>query len=203
MIFLFNQIAELRKLLVLQKTNKLEDKEEINTFVNKYFIGSNFDGEAESTDYRIMNIMNEWKSMFSYSPGFNNGIDIIIELVDEVLTNSEIEILQIYQTDAWKTLVELRAPVETVIEKQCKKCNGIFYVMGVSGFLDGVGLVCNRCGNVFFKSFYDDTEIPNCDCGGQFTGECPYCKHRSAMTIGEKSPYWYFDNHKFIRGNGF
>ena len=75
--------------------------------------------------------------------------------------------------------------------------------MSVSGFLDGTGLVCNKCGNVFLKSIYDDFEIPVCDCGGQFLVGCPHCENKTAVTIAEKSPYWYFDNHKFNRGKRF
>ena len=198
-----NKISNLKNLLELQKTDELRDITIIKDYIDKHFIGDNFGGKAPTTDYRIMNIMNEWKDMFSFSPGLVDGIDLIIDLLDKIVEKPRIELMEIYKLEEWKKVINLRGPVETVIEKQCKKCNNIFYVMGVSGFLDGTGLVCNNCGGVFFKSFYDDTEIPECVCGGNYIDQCPFCSHISAVTVGYRSPYWYFRNHKYIIGKGF
>jgi hypothetical protein len=202
-MFGISNIAKLIELLEQQKLGEIEDINIINDFVHLHFIGEGFGGKASTTDYRIMNIMNEWKDMFSYSPGLTLGIDYLIALLTKVKDYPKIDIMDIYKSEEWKELINLRGPVETVIEKQCKKCNGIFYVMGISGFLDGSDLVCNKCGNVYFKSFYDESDLPSCNCGGEYKDECPYCQHRSANTVGYRSPYWYFSNHSYIRGKGF
>lgn len=196
-------ILGLIKLLELQKTGELKDLSEIKEYADKYFSGKNFGGNTSDTDYRIFNIMNEWKSMYSFSPGLEMGVNLIIDLLNKIIEKPNIDILGVYRLEEWKKIVSLRAPVETVIEKQCKECKGVFYTMGVSGFLDGAGLVCNKCGDVYFKSYYDETEIPDCSCGGQYKDECPFCEHKGAETVGYKSPYWYFKNHKYIRGKGF
>ena len=186
-----NKIIKLKEIINSQK------KDEINNFVNDNFIGVNLEGNSSITDYRIMSIIKEWKDMFSYSPGLKEGINIIILLLDKIIITPEIKILEIYKSKEWKELINLRGPVEAIIEKQCKNCNNYFYSMGVSGFLDAEGLVCNKCGDVYFKSIYDDSELPECECGGQYKHECPYCGCESAITIGDKSPYWYFSNHRF------
>ncbi len=71
-----NKIENLRELLIMQKSEKLKETETIWDFVNNNFIGKNFGGKASTTDYLIMNIMNEWKSMFSYPEGFKQGVVI-------------------------------------------------------------------------------------------------------------------------------
>lgn len=196
-------ISGLKKLLELQKTGELNDLNNVKEFTAKYLVGENLDRNAPNTDYRILNIMNEWKSMYSFSPGLTKGVDLIIDLLNRIIEKPDMDILEFYKLEEWKRVVNLRGPVETIIEKQCEECSSIFYTMGVSGFLDGVGLVCDKCGDVFFKSFYDDTKTPDCSCGGHYKDGCPLCGHNSAVTVGYKSPYWYFENHRYTRGKWF
>jgi len=197
------KVTKLKELIKLQENRDLINSNEINDFVNNNFIGVNFGGNSIETDYRIMNIMNEWKDMFSYSPGLTEGIDIIISLLDKIIISPEIDILEIFKSKEWKKLIDLKGPTETIIEKQCKKCNNFFYLIGVSGFLDAEGLVCNKCGDVYFKSIYDESKLPECECGGQYKNECPYCGDNSSNTVGNRSPYWYFSNHRFKLGKSF
>lgn len=197
------KIKRLKELISLQKIGELKKNDEINDFVKDNFIGVDLGEGSLKTDHRIMSIMHEWKDMFSYSPGLINGIDILISLLEKIIINPEIDILEIYRSKEWRELIDLRAPVEAILEMQCKKCNGIFFAMGVSGFLDGAGLVCNKCGDVYFKSIYDDSELPACECGGHYKDECPYCGYKDAVTVGERSRYWYFSNHRFKIGKGF
>jgi hypothetical protein len=189
----------LKELLKQQKNYKLKDINEIDYFVKDHFIEVKFDEKIFKTDYRIMSIMNQWKQMYSYTPGLMEGVDIIALLLDKIIKTPGIDILKIFQSDEWKKLLALRGPVETILEMSCKRCNAIFFSMGLSGFFDGDGYVCDKCGNVYFKSLYDNTEIPECGCGGHYKNNCPFCGNNDAVTIGEKSPYWYFSNHKFVR----
>ena len=192
-----NKIIVFKESIELKKNDELSIFDEINDFINDNFIGADFGGNSTENDYRVMNIMKEWNDMFSYSPGLKEGIDIIISLLEKIMITPEIKILEIYKSMEWKKLIDLRGPVEAIIEMQCKNCNHYFFMMGMSGFLDIKGLICYKCGDVYFKSIYDDSELPECDCGGQYKHGCPYCGYNDVITVGNRSPYWYFSNHRF------
>lgn len=71
---------------------------------------------------------------------------------------------------------------------------------GMSGFLDAIGLVCDHCGDVLFRSYYDESEIPRCSCAGEYRSGCKNCNDKPSKLIKEISPYEYFLDHKNIRG---
>lgn len=71
---------------------------------------------------------------------------------------------------------------------------------GMSGFLDAIGLVCDHCGDVLFRSYYDESEILRCSCSGGYRSGCKNCNDKPSKLIKEISPYEYFLNHNYIRG---
>ncbi len=78
--------------------------------------------------------------------------------------------------------------------------------MGTSGFYDANGLVCPECGDVYFKSYYQDDQTPCPNCEDELPGAehwaCPHCHGKESSTVAEISPYEYFNSHGFKRGPG-
>lgn len=150
-------------------------------------------------------VMNEWNEMFSFVPGRVDGIEPIMQLmkfINKKSTNIKlIDPLAIYKSPYWKEIINLRGPCETVLLNECKSCHSRYHSIGMSGFLDAIGLVCDNCGDVLFKSYYDDNEIPRCSCSGKYIFGCKNCIDQPSKLIKEISPYEYFLNHNYIRGS--
>jgi len=156
--------------------------------------------EYNKTDNEMLNtVMSEWESMYSYIPGRIDGLDNIIKLLGLIKQRRFMSMLTLYKSQYWKELIDLRGPVETVLICECKVCKEVYHSIGMSGFLDAYGLICNTCGDVLFKSYYSETQIPACKCGGSYILGCKKCRNNTFNTIGELSPYKYFEEHKYIR----
>jgi hypothetical protein len=150
----------------------------------------------------IFNLYGEWTGAFSFLPGRTQALQYIRPLANKVdrMANDDTGVL--FDTEEWKELVRLRGPVESVMLNKCSSCHTITPAMGTSGFYDASGLICVECGNVYFKSYGDETVLPQCSCGGHYqqVWPCPRCRGKKYTTIKEISPYEYFATHQFIRG---
>ena len=185
-------------MLEKQKTDVMAYVSVIKEYTEENFIDSEWGGTASKTDFRIMNIMEEWEGMFSFSPGITERIPLIQALLMKIVLRFGLDITDLYKTDEWNKIIELRGPVETVLERKCENCGCFYYSMGLSGFIDGNALICNRCGDVYFKSYYEDLESPKCECNGKFISGCPKCGEQASTTVKCLSPYEYFADHKFL-----
>ena len=140
---------------------------------------------------------------FSFSPGRLDALGPLLALTRWLHDKKRDYVNQKYDLTEWAELVAMRGPVETVMIRKCNECDLESVSMGTNGFYDANSLICSECGNVYFKSYLDESELPRCSCGGQYTqtqSGCTIEGHRSSCT--EVSPYEYFANHSFIRGNG-
>ncbi len=155
-----------------------------------------------SDGYCLFNLYGEWKGAFSFLPGRPEALQHIRSLSKVVSQMVEDDTGALYYSKEWKELVKLRGPVETVMFNKCSNCQATTPIMGTSGFYDASGLMCVECGNVYFKSYYDQTVLPKCACGGEFqqAWPCPRCSGKEYKTIKEISPYEYFAKHEFTRG---
>jgi hypothetical protein len=148
-------------------------------------------------------VMREWQDMFSFEPGCNEGIPYIISLLKWLRYKPMVDPPDIYRREEWGKMIDLRGPVESVWEVECKNCHTHYYSMMLSGFLDIASFVCSKCGNVYFGSIYSaDGQIPLCDCGGRYHSGCPGCSEYLMKTLRGMSPYQYFQSHHYIRGQG-
>ena len=153
--------------------------------------------------YCLFNLVGEWKSAFSYVPGRREALAPILALADRLTTFDSDEPLELYRSPEWGRLVELRGPSESVLTHSCTQCGTQFVGIGTSGFLDMASLVCPGCGNVYFKSTYDDSAVPACSCGGTYVRGCPGCGASGySPTTSEISPYEYFASHEYVRAPG-
>lgn len=112
----------------------------------------------------------------------------------------EIDPLTIYKSPSWKEIINLRGPCETVQFKECEVCHSVFHSIGMSGFLDAIGLVCDHCGDVLFRAYYDESDIPRCSCSGEYRSGCKNCNDKPSKLIKEISPYENFLDHNYVRG---
>lgn len=161
-----------------------------------------FQGMNHTQSLLAVNVLSELKGMVSFTPGRLEGIEPVVSLLEWVASNPSVEALDLYKRDEWKHIVELSGPVETVMRVKCEKCGNIYYSMGISGFLDMSAMICRECGDVYFKSYYDNSEVPKCLCGGDYQQDCcPVCNSIDRKMVGELSPYEYFYSHKYIKGN--
>lgn len=144
-------------------------------------------------------VMSEWKQMFAFSPGRVDGIPSLLALVDLVRRTPHLEVTGLFRDAAWKQLVQMRGPVETIIVAQCNNCATEYIVIGTSGFMDMYGAVCDRCGNVALIDIYGKHKdvIPACTCGGKYVVGCPSCQSREKTILREISPYEYFLTHQY------
>ena len=154
----------------------------------------------------IFNLYQQWTGAFSYSPGRSEALPAILGLARELESFPSDDTLAMYELPQWSELVELRGPVEVVQVFRCPDCRRQYVSMGTSGFYDANGLVCPDCGNVYFKSYYDESPTPPCSCGGSFPAResygCPSCGNPNGGVLKEISPFQYFDNHQYTRGPG-
>lgn len=153
--------------------------------------------------YCLYNLVGEWKSAFSYLPGRREALPPILSLANRLTTFESDDTLDLYQSPEWAELVRLRGPAESVLTCSCAQCGTQFVTIGTSGFLDVTSLVCTACGNVYFKSVYDDSAVPACRCGGTYVGGCPGCGASGySPATSEISPYEYFASHEYVRASG-
>lgn len=191
--------------MLTEQMNGKEYTQEIKEYIKPLFAEKVFRNESLTSAQvlGVETIMREWLGMFSFKPGCLKGVPFIISLLKWLKFKETVDVLEIYKRDEWKKIVELRGPVESVLNKECKKCRFNYYAMGMSGFLDVASFVCSSCGNVYFQSIYLDTSvIPTCECGGTYISGCPHCGEHTGKNVHEISPYEYFHNHKYIRGEG-
>lgn len=145
-------------------------------------------------------LLSEWSGMFSFMPGRPDGLPPLMSILRLVCRSPQIEQMEIYELEEWKQIVGLRGPVETVQVCECANCRRRYARMGMSGFLDLMALVCGKCGDVVFRSIYDEKEEEvACPCGGVAKLGCHSCGAVQERVIEEMSPYQYFSNHKFYR----
>lgn len=144
-------------------------------------------------------VLEELRGMFSFYPGRRDGLPHLISLLEVIGRTPQIEQMEIYGRREWKEVVKLRGPVETVLIRECAKCKTTYPRMGTSGFLDLTDLLCGQCGDVIFKSLYEEKKETTCPCGGLAKVGCPSCGFLQGRTVDEMSPYRYFAEHRFYR----
>jgi hypothetical protein len=156
--------------------------------------------------YCLFNLYEQWLGAFSFLPGRKEAVLPLLSLAEKLTKFSSDDTLAMYSLSEWQQLVLLRGPVETVLFEKCTNCSHSYVSMGTSGFYDANGLVCDSCGNVYFKSYYDETPPPRCACGREFpsvtTYGCRQCGEKKSLSQGGVSPYEYFSKHTYIRGPG-
>lgn len=153
--------------------------------------------------YCFFNLYQQWAGAFSFPGGRREALGPILEIARKLLDFSSDDTLALYSLPEWGKLVELRGPAETVMHKECSRCARQYPVIGTSGFYEANALVCSSCGSVYFRSYYDDSEIPQCLCGATYPPPsygCPACGAEQSFTVREQSPYEYFLAHRFVRG---
>jgi hypothetical protein len=152
----------------------------------------------------LFDLYEQWSSAFSYTPGRKETLTLILSLAKKMPDYANDDVLSLYREPEWQKLINLRGPVETILIQQCLICFQVYPKMGVSGYYEAQCLICNRCGNVFFRSHYDGNPLPACSCGENFhtlnTCGCPACGTKPSSTIAEMSPYEYFEKHEYVRG---
>jgi hypothetical protein len=144
-------------------------------------------------------LLGEWSNMFSFKPGRADGLPHLIKLLQTVCRRPRIEQLELVSSAEWQHLVSLRGPVETVQLCECARCQRKYPRMGMSGFPDLAAMVCERCGDVVFRSFAEDEQEAVCPCGGVARSSCPSCGADQARVLEEISPYEYFAAHQFYK----
>ena len=160
-------------------------------------------GVTQNDGQCLFNLHGEWLGAFSFSPGRLDALKPLLALTRWLVDKKRDYVNQKYDRTEWAELVAMRGPVETVIIRKCNKCNIESVSMGTSGFYDANALLCADCGNVYFKSYYDDSEMPACTCGGRYTQPRPECTMDGhVISRTEISPYEYFSTCSFVRGNG-
>lgn len=167
-------------------------------------INAAYPGAEDSTCVELLHA--EFRGAFSFPGGRREAVPPLLSLAKALGGFRTDDALAMYRLPAWQQLVALRGPVETVLLKRCQSCRHAYVAMGTSGFYDANGLVCGACGDVFFKSYYDDSDTPPCPCGAAYPDRlawgCPCCGSEQASPAGEISPYEYFATHHYRRGPG-
>ena len=155
--------------------------------------------------YCLLNLHNEWRGAFSYPVGRTEALEPILEIARKLRHFESDDTLVMYGLPEWAALVALRGPAEVVSLQQCSRCAHQFVMVGTSGFTEANALVCTSCGNVHFRSSFDETNMPRCACGATFPaphGGCQLCGSRDLRSVRDQSPYEYFATHPFTRGEG-
>ena len=200
-------IADLQKLLTAQldgDPNAIIGLRAIWEEMRKYVRESHYLTEAcdpglsIKQSWALMQIVRELEAMFAFSPGRPDGIPPLLKLLKMVNRAPAIDVLYLYRSSSWKKLVAMRGSAETILRVRCKACATEYIVIGTSGFLDIYGLVCDQCGNVWFKDIYGHEEIPMCECGGTYRPGCPHCGNYEREILQEFSPYEYFLTHQHL-----
>lgn len=160
-----------------------------------------------SEDGTCLSILHdECRAAFSFPEGRRDALPHLLAIARALARFEADDPLAMYRLPAWQALVALRGPVEAVLHKRCLACRHTYVAMGTSGFHDANALVCSACGDVYFKSYYDDSDTPPCECGAAFPDRtawgCPRCGSEKAAPAGESSPYAYFAVHRYRRGPG-
>lgn len=152
--------------------------------------------------YCLFNLYEQWSQAFAYNPGRLGALPSILRLAEHIKRQKDDNTLSLYRTLEWSALVALRGPVETVLLYSCSDCGREYPKMGTSGFLDEIDWLCPKCGAVYFRSVYDKSAPPLCQCGGSFrapSSSCPYCGSSRSQSSWNISPYEYFEHHRFYR----
>lgn len=152
--------------------------------------------------YCLFNLHEQWASAFSYRPGRLEALPLIQSLAKKLARYKSDDTLKLFKEKEWEGLARLRGPVESVLLLACASCGAEFVSMGTSGFYDAVGLVCRGCGNVYFKSTYDDGPTPLCACGKKYKAGCGKCGKKKGKIKSERSPFAYFADHSYTTGPG-
>jgi hypothetical protein len=154
--------------------------------------------------YCLYNLCEHWRGAFSFEPGRVEALAPILRLARKLRRYQGDDMLRLYREPEWEELLQLSGPVEVVQIRQCPDCGTRIATMGTSGFYDAQGLVCPRCGNVYFKSLYDASDVPPCACGAKYIvpAGCASCGHAELQVVATISPYEYFADHSFVRGPG-
>ena len=150
-------------------------------------------------------ILSEWPGMFCFSPGRIEGLPIITNFVQKLISAPPADVTNqnewVYDQPEWKSVIELRGPVETVLLRKCSSCNAEFPRMGTSGFLSIRDFWCESCGTVHFVSAYDDIESVECSCGQLAVQGCG-CEIEAHQDVKGLSPYEFFASHAYVRHPG-
>jgi hypothetical protein len=147
-------------------------------------------------------VASEWEAMFSFPGGRKEGVPLIQRLVRWIADHPRGSSAALYDLPEWAELVKLRGPVDTIEEMRDPATGEVFVVLGISGFLDINGFVCESCGDVYFKSRYNDAPVPRCACGAEFpsiassAGQFDVPLH-PMEPVREFSPYEYFAHHSY------
>jgi rubrerythrin len=152
--------------------------------------------------YCLYNLYEQWAKAFAYQPGRLEALSPILNLALKLKQQSSDDTLTMYREPEWASLVALRGPVETVQFYMCSECAHEHPRMATSGFLDEADWICRQCSSVLFKSFYDSSPAPRCDCGGSFQQQgssCPFCGSNQISLARYISPFEYFERHRFVR----
>jgi hypothetical protein len=151
--------------------------------------------------YCLWNLFQEWSDAFSFEPGRTEAIGPIARIAAGIVSFETDDTLAMVHMPEWGELVAMRGPCEGIVDAQCDSCGTRYPLFRMSGFIDAEALICRACGDVYFKSTYDDDAAPPCDCGGAYARGCPKCGSRShTITSRETSRYEYFSKHRFVRG---
>ncbi|WP_152032708.1 hypothetical protein [Ereboglobus luteus] len=153
--------------------------------------------------YCLFNAYEEWKGAFSFYPGRTDTLSLIANLAQKIAHYATDDTLQMFAEPEWRELVALRGPFNCAVRYICANCGVNYAGLRQSGFDDRMPAICNSCGDVWLQSGYDNTPLPECDCGGSFLHSgCPKC--RSEKTEGEIyfSSYEYFQTHKWKEKRG-
>lgn len=145
---------------------------------------------------------NEWRAAFSYDPGRNEILPLLIPLARWLKRKKRDYTLQFAANPEWQQIGELTGPAETVGFHKCVGCDFEYPSIGTSGHYNALGLPCDKCGDIFWCDMRGNPEIPLCRCGGEFllTWPCARCGHEEYSVIGRMSPYEYFASHQFTLG---
>lgn len=159
---------------------------------------------TQSQGQCLFDLYGEWRGAFSYSPGRCEVLSPLLSLAKWLQETRRDPIDQKNRRPEWAQLVALRGPVDAVLYRSCTGCKYLVASMGTSGFYDALGLICSECGNVYFKSFFDESETPLCSCGAMFvkTWPCSKCGDERYEEVCTMSPYEYFAQHSYSRGEG-
>ncbi len=155
----------------------------------------------------LFNLYEQWTQAFSYEPGRQEALSPITGLAKKLIGQSADDTMFLFAQPEWAALVELRGPAEVIHIYECVRCRTRSFTPCTSGFYDGAGLVCSKCGNVYFRSLRaaDDGAV-KCECGGCFqkpsSEACASCGEKKMQFVSSVSPFEYFATHKFQRGPG-
>jgi hypothetical protein len=154
----------------------------------------------ERLGYNLQNVTNEFYRMFSFEPGLTKGIDLLIELIEDIRDNHQKAGYSLYSHPAWGKLPELRSPFNFLTERECKAC-GRKYAHQVTGeFVDLVTFNCTECFNVYIGSVFEIDKKTTCSRQHELAfSKCPKCLSAEYINERSVSPYQYFMARKFFK----